>query len=63
VVAIDGLEVSDYITPRLTTLCQPTEEMGRRSAAILLDLVQGRGENRQVILSTTLRQGCSVRAL
>jgi DNA-binding LacI/PurR family transcriptional regulator len=37
--------------------------MGRRSAAILLDLVQGRGENRQVILSTTLRQGCSVRAL
>ena len=35
VIAIDGLELSAYIEPPLTTLCQPMEEMGRRSAQIL----------------------------
>lgn len=32
VIAIDGLELSAYIEPPLTTLCQPMEEMGQRSA-------------------------------
>ena len=31
VIAIDGLTISDYINPTLTTLCQPMEHMGRRS--------------------------------
>ena len=61
VIAIDGLEVSEYIDPPLTTLCQPMEEMGERSVDILLDMVQGEGHNRHEILPTTFRKGASVR--
>ena len=45
VIAIDGLELSAYIEPPLTTLCQPMDEMGRRSAEILLDMVQRKGSH------------------
>lgn len=61
IIAIDGLEVSDYIHPRLTTLCQPMAEMGKHSVDILLDIVQGTGHNRQETLPTTFRSGDSVR--
>ena len=59
-IAIDGLEISDYIHPRLSTLCQPMVQMGQRSVQILLDLIHGTGENRQEILPTTYRPGSSI---
>jgi len=62
VIAIDGLELSAYIEPPLTTLCQPMEEMGRRSAEILLDMVRHKGSHACELLPTTLRQGHSVAA-
>ena len=62
VIAIDGLELSAYIEPPLTTLCQPMDEMGRRSAEILLDMVQRKGSHACELLPTTLRQGRSVAA-
>ena len=61
VIAIDGLEVSEYINPPLATLCQPMEQMGRRSVEILLDMVQGTGGHRCETLPTTYRAGASVR--
>ena len=63
VIAIDGLELSAYIEPPLTTLCQPMEEMGRRSAQILLGMVQRKGSHACELLPTTLRRGGSVVAL
>ena len=63
VIAIDGLTVSEYIHPVLATLCQPMEEMGRRSVEILLDLVEGRGTQRHETLPTALREGASMRRL
>ena len=60
VLAIDGLDTTDYITPRLTTLCQPMALLGQRSVDILLDLIQGTGHNRQETLPTVLRKGESV---
>ena len=63
VIAIDGIEVSDYVDPPLTTLCQPMDEMGRRSMEILLDMIEGRSGNRHVILPTVLRPGGSVKTL
>ena len=60
VIAIDGLEVSEYIDPPLATLCQPMEEMGRRSVRILDELIEGVGQNRQETLPTTYRPGASV---
>ena len=62
VIAIDGLELSAYIEPPLTTLCQPMEEMCRRSAEILLDMVRHKGSHACALLPTTLRQGRSVAA-
>ena len=63
VIAIDGLELSAYIEPPLTTFCQPMDEMGRRSAEILLDMVQRKGSHACELLPTTLRRGGSVAAL
>ena len=60
VIAIDGLELSAYIEPPLTTLCQPMAEMGRRSAEILVDMVQHKGTHACEVLPTTLRHGRSV---
>ena len=62
-IAIDGIEVSDYIDPPLTTLCQPMEEMGRRSIQILLDMIEGRSGNCHEVLPTVLRPGGSVKTL
>lgn len=63
VIAIDGLEISEYIDPPLATLCQPMEEMGRRSVEILLELIDGTGENRQETLPAAYRPGGSVRII
>ena len=63
VVAIDGIDMSAYAVPTLTTLAQPQEEMGQRSVQILLDMIEGRGGNRHVQLRTALRTGGSVRPL
>ena len=60
VIAIDGLELSAYIEPPLTTLCQPKEEMGRESVKQLLSLMSGEGKHRQRILPTMLREGRSI---
>ena len=60
VIAIDGLELSSYIEPPLTTFCQPKEEMGRESVRQLLALMNGEGAHMQHILPTTLREGRSI---
>ena len=62
IISIDGITVSEYIQPMLTTLCQPVEELGSRSVQILLELING-GEQQHVTLSTVLRTGESVRSI
>ena len=58
VVAIDGIPLSAYIVPTLTTLAQPGEEMGRESVRILLDMVEGAAP-RHMWLEPRLRVGGS----
>ena len=60
VIAIDGIEMSSYMVPTLTTLIQPKDQLGSEAVRILLDMVEGRAGNRQVLLHTTLRNGESV---
>lgn len=60
VVAIDGIDISEYTVPTLTTLVQPQEEMGERAVRILVDMVEGRAGNQHVLLETTPRMGGSV---
>lgn len=63
VIAIDGITVSEYISPTLTTMVQPVEEMGRESVRILADMIEQRCVSRHLRLEAQLRQGGSVRRI
>jgi LacI family transcriptional regulator len=63
VVAIDGLELSEYTLPTLTTLVQPAEEIGLACAKTIIELIERPGRNRQYTFDTALRPGGSVRKL
>jgi DNA-binding LacI/PurR family transcriptional regulator len=55
VIGFDDIEAASYITPSLTTIRQPFEEMGQRALALLFELLNsGRATNRQVILPPEL---------
>ncbi len=60
VIAIDGLDISAYTVPTLTTLCQPAEEMASQSVQMLIGLIEGTGSHRHLLMETALRQGGSV---
>ena len=62
VIAIDGIDFSEYATPTLTTLVQPRNELGSEAASLLIRMIEGRGCE-QKVLPTTLRKGGSVRRL
>ena len=40
IIAIDGLEISQYTLPTLTTMAQPTEEMARMAGQQLLEQIE-----------------------
>lgn len=63
VIGIDGLVVSEYSNPTLTTLVQPAEEMGRESVEMLLSLLEGERISRHLLIEPALRAGASVRKL
>jgi len=60
VIAIDGIRLSEYTVPTLTTLVQPADEMGRQAVHILADMVEKKAGNRHVELRTSLREGGTV---
>ena len=60
VVGIDGIDMSAYVVPTLTTLVQPQEEMGERSVRILVDMIEERAGNCHLLLDTEVRSGGSV---
>lgn len=63
VIAIDGVSVSEYVTPTLTTMAQPTEAMGRESVRILTDVLENGAGSRHLRLEARLRPGASVRQI
>ncbi len=62
-ISIDGIEVSEYISPMLSTLSQPMAEMGRKSVEQLSELIEGKGSHSQIIVNTSLREGASMRSI
>lgn len=60
VIAIDGLTVSEYTVPALTTMVQPAEEMGCRAVDILADILENGSASQHIRLDPTLREGASV---
>ncbi len=63
VIGIDGLMVSEYHTPTLTTMVQPVEEMSRHSVSILTDMIEQRQPSCHLRLEARLRPGGSVRKI
>ncbi|MCR4672099.1 MAG: LacI family transcriptional regulator [Lachnospiraceae bacterium] len=63
VIAIDGIEISRYCIPTLTTLIQPTEEIGKKAVALLMYMIRSEAIGKQLILETSLREGESVRSI
>ena len=61
VIAIDGLRVSEYVNPTLTTMVQPVEDMGRESVQILTDVLEKGAPTRHLRLEARLRPGASVK--
>ena len=62
-IAIDGLTVSEYVTPTLTTMVQPAEEMGRESVRILLDTLENGADTRHLRLEAPLPEGASLKQI
>lgn len=60
IVAIDGIELSEYMVPTLSTFCQPMIELGARSVEILKNIIEGTGEHKQETLPTIFREGESI---
>lgn len=61
VLSIDGLEISDYIIPSLSSMVQPRKKIGEEAVRIILSLISNKGRNKQVNLKTTLRSGGSIK--
>lgn len=59
-IGIDGIEMSKFSIPTLSTLVQPKETLGERAVSILVSLLEGRSNTRHVQLDTQLRSGGTV---
>ena len=63
VVGFDGIELGDYMFPRITTMVQPRHEMALESVRIVSDLISGEEDISDVVFETELRTRDSVRKL
>lgn len=64
IIGYDNVEWSDYITPRLTTVKQDRDKIGARAAEILLNSINGEGNNytKEIVPVTLIkRDSCSER--
>ena len=61
VISIDGVSVSQYTVPALTTLVQPADALGRTAVDMLVSIIRGESANRHVTLAAALRKGESVK--
>ena len=61
VLAIDGIEASEYMNPVLSTLCQPMEQIGSEAVKQVVNLIKGKKQHRHIVLPTILREGESLR--
>ena len=60
VVGFDGIDMSRYTVPRLTTVEQPVDEIARRSVNLLLDMMENHAAPRHILVSAEFRKRESV---
>lgn len=61
VIGFDGIEASMYMTPALTTMAQPGEEMAYCSIRTLMDLIARKTVKKRIIYTAQLTERNSVR--
>ena len=60
VVGFDGVDISRYTVPRLTTVEQPVDEIARRSVNLLLDMMEKSSTPRHIVVEAAFRRRESV---
>lgn len=63
VFGFDGLQLGNFCTPRLATVCQPQREIAIRSVELLLAQIEHAAAAQTLTLPAPLREGESVRTL
>ena len=62
VIGFDGIDLSRYTVPRLTTVEQPVDEIARRSVNLLLDMMEKGAAPRHILVKAVYRSRDSVAA-
>lgn len=63
VIGFDGIEMTRYMEPSLTTVGQPIDEMVRSTINLLLQAIEGEDKNEQMIYEASLIERDSVRTI
>ncbi|MCI9133916.1 MAG: LacI family transcriptional regulator [Lachnospiraceae bacterium] len=56
VCGFDGIEMSEYYHPSLTTMCQPKEEMAREAIGLLFGMIKKKRGNEHMLFSARLME-------
>ena len=59
VVGFDGMDVSKFYSPGITTVMQPKKEMAQKSIELLFDLLNKKGNHQHIVLDTKLIERAS----
>ena len=65
IIGYDGIKMSELIYPKLTTVCQPINHLGRTASDVLINRIEGKKEKRQKVIfknilverGTTIKMG------
>ena len=60
IVGFDGIDISRFMVPRLTTVEQPVGEIARRSVNLLLDMMEKRAAQRHILVEALFRKRESI---
>ena len=63
VLGFDGIEMSKYFQPSLSTMKQPCEQMVKSSIELLMDIINGKDEKKQLIFQAELLERDSVKEI
>lgn len=63
VIGFDGIELSEYYNPKLTTIIQPKEQFAQLSVQLLLDMINNKTLAKHILLEADLFKGDSVKCI
>ena len=61
VMGVDGIEIGRFITPRLSTIVQPVEDIAKESVAVLIDMMENHAPARHITVEARVEIRESVR--